>query len=297
MVECNICGWSGQTFQPLWEHRSVICPGCGSYERHRAIAYYLEQTEVFPTSSRVLETGSGETSALKLFLERQGCKYFSLDVRRGYGSVCGDVSSLPFQTAAFDVVVSIHVLEHLADDFKALSEMFRALKADGLMMIQVPYEDDRFDTVEHTAEPFATARAEYHFHHRRDYGLDIIERLGFFRKHVVEVHPLLLCSKDEARRHGFEKNFGTTFFCSDSPAVNDYPGQLCRNIMELKRRWLTERRAYEIYLARNGDGSRLSDWLQAEAEVERLTDDELAALNIFGRLAPQEGGREKCEKD
>ena len=46
----------------------------------------------------------------------------TLDLRRG------DVRSLPFADAFFDVVIFAHVLEHMADPLKTLREMVRVLK-------------------------------------------------------------------------------------------------------------------------------------------------------------------------
>ncbi|HWT03084.1 MAG TPA: methyltransferase domain-containing protein [Pyrinomonadaceae bacterium] len=291
MVECNACGWTGNSFGPLWGHESVVCPECGSFERHRAIIHYLERANVSLGQARVLEVGSGAARAFKLYFERRGCEYFSLDLWPGHGTVRGDAAALPFKTGAFDVVISLHVLEHLGDDFEPLSEMFRVASREGLVMAQVPYDDSRFDTIEHDIRPGLLGKSEYYDHHKRDYGLDIIERLGFFVRHVVEVHPLLFIPGGEARRHSFERNFGTTFFCSDSDLICRLPGRLDRDLIPLKRRWLAERRAYELYLARNGQGGELQDWLQAEAEVGRLRDDEVARSNVFSLPGREEDAR------
>ncbi len=47
---------------------------------------------------------------------------------------------------------------------------------------------------------------------------------------------------------------------------------------ERRRRELIEERAYQIYEARGRfDGLDKEDWLQAEREIDRLTEDELPA--------------------
>ena len=53
--------------------------------------------------------------------------------------VCANAECLPFRDAVFDVVVSQEVLEHLRDPFRAMREMQRVLKPEGLIYCQVPF--------------------------------------------------------------------------------------------------------------------------------------------------------------
>ena len=46
----------------------------------------------------------------------------------------GDASNLPYDDAAFDLVMTAHMLEHLADPGAALREMVRVLKPGGLLI-------------------------------------------------------------------------------------------------------------------------------------------------------------------
>lgn len=49
-----------------------------------------------------------------------------------------DICSLPYADASFDVVVSLDVFEHIQDDVKALSEVYRVLKPGGVLVFGVP---------------------------------------------------------------------------------------------------------------------------------------------------------------
>jgi SAM-dependent methyltransferase len=291
LVDCNICGWSGNEFQPLrspgyaHEDQNVFCPNCGSYERHRALASYVDKAGILPASGLSLELGNGMIRACKLLCESQGLTHVSLDMWPGFGDVVGDLAALPFRACSFDVLICIHVLEHVADDFRALSEIHRIAKPDSLLILQVPFDDRRFDTVEY--EPAADKRlhAGYNYGHIREYGLDILERLGFFWKAVSEIHPLLLVTESEARRHGFEKNYGTTFFCSNSAKNRQYPAAIGRDLTDMKRHWMVQRRAYEMHLA-----DRVSDpfvnWINAERELRVLSDEAIRKHNVFEILRP-----------
>jgi len=48
------------------------------------------------------------------------------------------VERLPFGTATVDAVVALDIVEHVADDARALAEVARVLKPDGLLVLSVP---------------------------------------------------------------------------------------------------------------------------------------------------------------
>ena len=105
------------------------------------------------------------------------------------GVQCQDVQRLTYAPAAFDVVTSTEVLEHVPDDRRAFGELHRVLRPGGLLLFTVPLMDApdtieraRLDngTVVHLREP------EYHGDRLRGrravlafrtYGLDILQRL------------------------------------------------------------------------------------------------------------------------
>ena len=53
----------------------------------------------------------------------------------------GNAYALPFPDASFDCVVLSEVLEHLADEQKALAEIFRVLKKGGMLLVTVPHQN------------------------------------------------------------------------------------------------------------------------------------------------------------
>jgi len=101
---------------------------------------------------RVLDCGVG-TGALSTALARTLSAPFALDaidlsprmLAHARHRLCetglqaslrlGDVRQLPYGDGAFDLVMSAHVLEHLADPGVALGEMVRVLKPGGLIIV------------------------------------------------------------------------------------------------------------------------------------------------------------------
>lgn len=51
-----------------------------------------------------------------------------------------DGHTLPFQSESQDYVYNSHCLEHIADDWQAISEWFRVLKTNGHLIIVVPHQ-------------------------------------------------------------------------------------------------------------------------------------------------------------
>ena len=62
-----------------------------------------------------------------------------------------DVERLRFTDRAFDLVLRSHVLEHVADGRRALSEMARVLRPAGRAVILVPLDPKRSHTFEDPA--------------------------------------------------------------------------------------------------------------------------------------------------
>jgi SAM-dependent methyltransferase len=82
--------------------------------------------------------------------------------------------------ASFDAVFASHVLEHVADDRRALAEMARILKPGGMLVVMVPLVDAWAETYEDPSVRDEAAR-ELHYgqaDHVRLYGRDLIDRLG-----------------------------------------------------------------------------------------------------------------------
>ena len=65
----------------------------------------------------------------------------------------GDAENLPFEDGKFDVIFMTEALEHMLDHNKAVAEVSRVLKEDGIFIVTVPNRDWlRFDFYEKMSE-------------------------------------------------------------------------------------------------------------------------------------------------
>ena len=192
MPICNLCGFPVVRLHPGLAGRR--CLRCLSTVLHRAVGRVLQALALEPTLT-VYELSSRGALCRYLrrtFREVTVSELFD-DVPAGAfrGSVqCQDVERLTFPDAAFDLVTSTEVFEHVADDARAFREVRRVLRPGGRLVFTVPLAE-----VPRTLERAVRTRGgivhllppEYH-HDRlrgrrrvlafRTYGLDIVERLA-----------------------------------------------------------------------------------------------------------------------
>lgn len=144
MVICPVCGWKGRKFlsfgTPIREN--VKCPQCFSKERHRYLYLYLKSILPKNKELNILHIAP-EESIRKLFLSYPKFNYLSIDIspERLKAMKKEDLTQLSFPNKSFDIIFCSHVLEHIPDDKKALSEIHRVMKDDGFGIIQVPLFD------------------------------------------------------------------------------------------------------------------------------------------------------------
>jgi SAM-dependent methyltransferase len=188
---CNLCG-----FPVLRLHGGDAgrrCVRCLSTFRHRAVGVVLRRLGV-PPQAHVYELSS--RGALCRHLRRTYARVtvselFDDVAPGGFrdGVQCQDVQRLTHPDAAFDLVTSTEVFEHVPDDGRAFSEVHRVLRPGGHLVFTVPLmetaptlERARLErgAVVHLVAP------EYHGDRLRGrgavlafrtYGPDIVERL------------------------------------------------------------------------------------------------------------------------
>ena len=69
--------------------------------------------------------------------------YLGLDINRTPSTdLVADVTSMPLASDTFDVVMCVHVLEHVSDDWAAIQELYRVVKPGGVVGISVPLREE-----------------------------------------------------------------------------------------------------------------------------------------------------------
>jgi SAM-dependent methyltransferase len=141
-VTCPICEKSYKKFLPYGRinpRPNALCPNCLSLERHRLIWLYLkEKTNFFNQKLDVLHIAP-EACFIKRFEKQHGERYITADIESPLAKVKMDIHDIPFKDNSFDVVLCNHVLEHVKDDIRAMSEIRRVLKGGGFSIMQVPF--------------------------------------------------------------------------------------------------------------------------------------------------------------
>ena len=165
-------------------HPNIICPICGSLERTRLVyLYLLHRTDAFQKPQKILHFAPEK--AIEDRLRRlPGVDYLSADLYADNAMIKVDIIDIPFPNNSFDVIICNHVLEHVADDRKAMRELYRTLKPGGWAILQVPisfalkdtYED--FSITSEAGREQAFGQSDHVRIYARDYK-DRLEQAGF----------------------------------------------------------------------------------------------------------------------
>lgn len=105
--------------------------------------------------------------------------YVTADLESPLADYKCDVQSLPFKESEFDAVICNHVLEHVDDDTRAMSEILRVMKPGAFAILLVPLDFSRKKTYEDPSITSASERSKHflQYDHKRLYGLDYPDRL------------------------------------------------------------------------------------------------------------------------
>jgi SAM-dependent methyltransferase len=191
--QCPLCNSHLRTFlpagctQPVLRAKNVIgagyrramCPVCGAGDRQRLLyLYLLHKTDMFEKPLKLLHVAP-EACVERTLRRRAQADYLTADLNSEDVMVKMDITDIRFPDNSFDAIICNHVLEHVVDDRKAMSELYRTLRPGGWAILQVPlslslattYEDFSIDTASGREEAFGQSN------HVRIYAEDYKERL------------------------------------------------------------------------------------------------------------------------
>lgn len=198
-VRCPYCEWEGWRFLTAGDQwkGNRLCPGCGSLERYRMLAFVLDRKLAGRDGAKVLEIAPKQ--CVEKLCKRRGWDYLSSDLDSPHAMVHADLRAMPMDDDSFDAIVCFHVMEHILDDQPAFREIARLLKPDGFGVICVPLGDG---PTEEGAPEAEWTRLYGRFDHVRMYGLDIVERMTRAGLAVETVDSHAYFADAEQTRHG-----------------------------------------------------------------------------------------------
>ena len=136
---CNICEFKSSHFERL-PNADLLCPNCGSLSRDRRL-WELISTAYLQSNILILDF-SPSRSLFRKWKEVTNVKHIASDLSGDFiADVSYDITQIPEKDAQFDLIICYHILEHVVDDIKAMSELFRVLKPNGTVLIQTPFKD------------------------------------------------------------------------------------------------------------------------------------------------------------
>lgn len=164
---CNFCGAQYEQFIPEFPSGSIIeaicsnnviagygnhvyCPFCKSKNRERLVLAVIQKFLDYK-DKKVLHF-SPEKHLYRFLKEK--AKVTTVDIMPAFYKNIdrniryADATCLDFPSDCFDIIIANHILEHIPADVKAMGEMHRVLKKDGVAILQVPYSETLKSTIE-----------------------------------------------------------------------------------------------------------------------------------------------------
>jgi SAM-dependent methyltransferase len=134
--QCNICEFKMSSFLPYFGINQ-ICPKCGSMSRTRKL-WELIKPEIGNKS--ILHFSPPQSLSIKI-KEIAKEKYITTDYDGEFKATKKyDITNIDASSNSFDLIICYHILEHIENDHKAISELYRILKPNGQCFIQTPFK-------------------------------------------------------------------------------------------------------------------------------------------------------------
>ncbi|MBP1629922.1 MAG: methyltransferase protein [Bacteroidetes bacterium] len=205
-VECPICGKHYRRFLPygyVISRENALCPNCLSLERHRLLWLYLkEKTNLFKEDISFLHIAP-ELCFIPRFRKQDNIKYTTADLESPWADIHLNIENMPIEDNSYDALMANHILEHVDNLDKALSEIRRVLKPGGWAILISPINPKRETTY---SDPSITNPIEREKHfgqkdHVREFGKDYAEVLRESGLEVIEDRFIESLDKEILKRY------------------------------------------------------------------------------------------------
>ena len=186
--QCPLCGCQRRKFLPygyVTSRENALCPNCLSLERHRLLWLWLVRESDIGRGAMALPKMlhiAPEVALMRKFKKMYAStpdRYVTADLESPLADMHFDVQQIPLEAESFDAVICNHIMEHVEDDHKALSELYRIMRRGGWGVILSPVDLEREKTFEDDTitDPAERTRIFGQYDHRRIYGRDYAARL------------------------------------------------------------------------------------------------------------------------
>lgn len=213
---CPLCETSLKKFLALHRPYHRWCPVCRSLQRPRLGWLFLNSPaiEIQQQPRRMLHIAPEPALAARL-ARLPNLDYLSADLYDPKAMTRMDITDIQFPDQSFDIIYCSHVLEHVADDRKALSEFWRVLKPGGNAILMVPILGEFTFEDPAITDPVARERAYGQHDHVRSYGRDFAQRVAEAGFEVTLHRASSLAGQGEVERMGLPPD--ETIFLGQKP--------------------------------------------------------------------------------
>jgi SAM-dependent methyltransferase len=121
-------------------YKQYFCPSCGVSDRDRLYALFISKYLSENNVAKMTMLEIAPSKALSKFIKKTGrINLRTADLYMQEVDDKIDITNMQnYANSSFDSFICSHVLEHVADDRKALSELYRILKPGGWGILMVP---------------------------------------------------------------------------------------------------------------------------------------------------------------
>lgn len=190
------------------QRENALSPSTLSLERHRLLWLYLKNETTFFSEPHKMLHFAPEQAFYKRFRKMANLDYTTTDLNSPLADVKADICDLPFKDNTYDVIFCNHVLEHIPDDTKAMKELYRVLKPNGMAVLQIPQDLSRAKTFEDDSitDPKERAKIFGQYDHVRVYGRDYFDKLRSIGFKVDQVDYTKQLTPEEVKQYCLMKD-------------------------------------------------------------------------------------------